>query len=90
MTAYSRKNETALRFDGNQTVTLEDNASSFDIRGPFSLCFWMKTNDPDAEILASGKFSLLLSDGFLQGFAKNGSQLKHTEPFLVPVDQWFP
>ena len=48
----------------------------------------MKTNDPNAEILASGQFQILLSDGFLTAYAMIGSQLKSTEPFLVPVDQW--
>ena len=58
------------------------------LRGPFSLCFWMKTDDPHAEILASGQFQILMSDGFLTAYAMIGSQLKSTEPFLIPVDQW--
>ena len=82
------KDGTALSLEGNQTITLDGNSGNFDIRGPFSICFWLKTNDTDAEILSSGKFSILLSDGFFKGYAKIGSQLKYTEPFLLPVDQW--
>ena len=29
-----------------------------------------------------------MSDGFLTAYAMIGSQLKSTEPFLIPVDQW--
>ena len=51
---------TALSLEGNQTITLDGNSMlNFDIRGPFSICFWLKTDDPDAEILSSGKFSIL-------------------------------
>ena len=70
------KDGTALSLEGNQTITLDGNSGNFDIRGPFSICFWLKTNDTDAEILSSGKFSILLSDGFLQGYAKIGSHVK--------------
>ena len=79
---------TALRFDGNQTVELRNDNGTFDIRGPFSICFWLKTNDLHAEILSSGQFSLLMSDGFLTAYANIGSQLRYTEPIPVPADQW--
>ena len=82
------RNGTALKFDGNQTVTLFNDSGNFDIRGPFSLCFWLKTSDLDAEIMSSGQFSILMSDGFIRGFATIGSQQRYTEPFPVPADQW--
>ena len=37
--------------------------------------FWLKTNDSSAEILNSGQFSVLLSDGFITAHANIGSQL---------------
>ena len=79
------KEGTALRFDGNQTIVLRNDSGNFDLRGPFSLCFWLKTDDPDAEILASGQFQIIMSDGFLTAYAMIGSQLKSTEPFLIPL-----
>ena len=77
-----------LRFDGNQTIRLTNDNGTFDIRGPFSICFWLKTSDLNAEVLASGQFNVQLLDGFLQASANVGSQLLFTEPFPVPFDEW--
>ena len=82
------RNGTALRFDGNQTIELNNDNGTYDIRSPFSICLWLKTIDLDAEIFASGQFSLLMSDGFLTAYANIGAQSKFTEPVPIPSDQW--
>ena len=43
---------------------------------------WLKTSDLDAEIMSSGQFSILMSDGFIR--VCYDWFVRYTEPFPVP------
>ena len=83
------KNGTGIRFDGNQTIKLEQDDATFNIKGPFSVCLWLKSEDLNADILESGRFSIKLSDGFFWGQVQVGGVLKRTESIAMPSDEWF-
>ena len=78
-----------MRFDGNETIKLEQDEATFNIQTPFSVCLWMNTEDLNAEVLESGRFSLSISDGFLIGKVKIGGFWKQTESIAVPSNVWF-
>ena len=83
------KDGIAVRFDGNQTIKLEQDVSTYNIQGPFSVCFWIKSEDLNADILESGRFAIKLADGFFWGQAQVGGVIKKTESIALPVDEWF-
>ncbi len=37
------KKGTGIRFDGYQTIKLEQDEATFNIKGPFSVCLWLKS-----------------------------------------------
>ena len=83
------KNGMGIRFDGNQTVSLVQDYSTFDIKGAFSACLWVKSEDFNADILDSGRFSIKVRDGFLWGQAQVGGLIKKTEAIAMPTETWF-
>ncbi len=85
----SAKDGTGVRFDGNQTIRLEQNEATFDVKGPFSACLWVKTEDLDSDVLDSGRFGIKVRDGFLWGQAQVGGIIRKTESIALPTESWF-
>ena len=71
------KDGIAVRFDGNQTIKLEQDVSTYNIQGPFSVCFWIKSEDLNADILESSRFAIKLADGFFWGQAQVGGVIEN-------------
>ena len=82
---------TAMYFDGNDTLVLnpEYPYDSFNILSPFSVCLWVHTEDLDSVLLESGRFSIIVSDGFLYGQVRIGGTWRQTESMALPSGQWF-
>ena len=66
------RNGSAIRFDGGETIVLEQDVTTFNVSGPFSLCIWLKSADLNAQIINSGRFAINVSDGFLWGQVQVG------------------
>ena len=77
-----------MYFDGNDTLVL-NSPDSFDVLSPFSVCLWVHTEDLDSVLLESGRFSIIVSDGFLYGQVRIGGTWRQTESMVLPSGQWF-
>ena len=47
------------------------------------------TEDLNAVLLESGRFEVIIADGFLYGRVRIGGVWKQSESMLVPANQWF-
>ena len=83
------KQGSGMRFDGNETIVLNQDATSFNVSGPFSVCIWLKSEDLNADVLQSGRFAIKIADGFLWGQARVGGIWKMTQAIPVPTEEWF-
>ena len=83
------RNGSAIRFDGGETIVLEQDVTTFNVSGPFSLCIWLKSADLNAQVINSGRFAINVSDGFLWGQVQVGGVIKQTESIPLPAEEWF-
>ena len=79
---------TALRFDENQTVLLPNDFSKFNLTGPFTICFWLHTDDLDGYIFNSDRIKFYISNGFISAEASIGGSWKISNAFPLTSGQW--
>ncbi|MBT7651306.1 MAG: hypothetical protein HN553_10050, partial [Opitutae bacterium] len=79
---------TALRFDENQTVLLPNDFSKFNLTGPFTICFWLHTDDLDGYIFNSDRIKFYISNGFISAEARIGGSWKLSNVFPLTSGQW--
>ena len=58
------KNGTAMNFDGNDTLYLASNGSDFRYHQSVQCLLWVMTEDLNAVLLESGRFEVIIADGF--------------------------
>ena len=80
----------AIRFldDLKIKTNLDESNDKPNLRNSFSLSFWMNTEDSDANVISSGRFNILIEDGYISANAYVGSRWRSTEPTLLPLGTW--
>ena len=79
---------TALRFDGEQYVTLAQDDETFDLVGSFAITFWLKISDLDGVILRNDRLNISISNGFFSAEARIDGSWKVSDSFPIITDQW--
>ena len=68
--------------------TIDESDEGITLSDSFTVSFWVNSNQTDASLLSSGRFSISINEGYLNAQAYIGSRWRETEPVLMPLNSW--